>query len=288
MATAGAPVAISAPLPQAPAYSLLATVPVTEDGGDVVRWLNGASVWGYPPGCGAAWDPCSAGSPPKDDGGAPALPEFAAFTAYLPETCSALSIGDPATFARRALAAFAARESNIVERFLAVADEIPDNPHLTDGNASLLNAGNEVSAMEGLALLEDAIGTTCQAGVIHATPGIATAWNCCYLLYRDGQTLRTVARNTPVVVGDGYIGVRPDNGAAPEDDQAWAFATNGVAVYRTDAKLIPAAEQIAAALERETNVVTYRAERDYLAVYESPSALWDGGLQAAVLIDRSL
>lgn len=288
--TFGPPVRVDGPLPQAPPYSLTATaLPVDELD---EHFLSGAQVYGYPPGDGNAWDPCSSGTNrAKDEGGAPPLPLFGAFTAYLAETCTSRSkFATTAAFAERAVAAFAARESAIAEFEFLAGHALPLNPHLADSHVTLLNAGAATNPLEALALLEEAIGATRQRGMIHATPGTLTAWNFSGPSISDkGGTLRTSA-GTPVAVGDGYIDAHPASKGAPGAHQQWAWATGPVQIRRsTTVTLIPDADQIIWALSRSDNVITYRAERDYLITWESPSAgVWDGGLQAAVLVDRTL
>ncbi len=192
VATFGPPVRIDGPLPVAPTFSLINTAQVLNDtvtnptgegylvteSQDVFRAGNGAIVYPYPVDTGFSFDPCSTGTfRVKEDGTAAPLPTFAAFTAYLPETCSSSRIVSPDYFRARAQLAFAAVESSIYENVLATGGILAGGgqPYLGDTNLVVLGGG-AVSPKEGLALLEDAIGRTGRRGMIHATPSTVSAW----------------------------------------------------------------------------------------------------------------
>lgn len=280
-ATFGPPVRLDGPLPVAPQYSLLNTVEVVVEPDE--RWGNGAQIYPYPVDPGFAWDPCSTGSlGGKETGATPPLPVFHAFTAYLPETCTSSRIVSPDAFTARAELAFAAVESAIYESVLAGGGPFhaTAQPYLGDGNLVQLAAGAAVSPQEGLALLEEAIGGTHKRGLIHATPATLTAWTFTGpAIDKEGTVLQTRV-GTNVVIGDGYIGVVPDEAAGLTATQAWAFATGPVQIRREPTiTLIPG--DIAQALDRSENIVTYRAERDALVT-------WDSVLQVGVLVDRSI
>lgn len=322
VATFGPPVRIDGPLPVAPPYGLINTAQVlneatadfaarvaadrqgpvpphgaTEDdlydfetvllpddpAGEIYRWGNGAQVYPYPIDTGYSWDPCSTGTMrTKADGQTPPLPTFAAFTAYLPETCTSSRIVSQAYFTARAQLAFAAVESAIYENVLAEGGALNGSgqPYLGDSNMTVLGGG-AVSPEEGLALLEDAIGSTHRQGMIHATPATVTAWTFTGpAIDKEGAVLKTRV-GTSVVSGDGYIGVKPDDhNAGLSATQAWAFASGPVQVRR-EAQIRIYPDQLKQALDRSENIVTYRAERDALVT-------WDTALQVGVLVDRSI
>jgi hypothetical protein len=147
------------------------------------------------------------------------------------------------------------------------------NPFLGDTNLTQLGGG-VVSAQAGLSYLENAIGETGRAGMIHATPGVIAAWNYVDLL-GSGDYL-TTTNGTPVVSGGGYIDTDPTGktGSDPSIGQEWAFATGPVEAYLADA-VVPSVAQF---IDRSDNVATYRAEQ-YVLVE------WDTSLQSGVLID---
>ncbi len=93
----------------------------------------------------------------------------------------------------------------------------------------------------------------------------------------SGGPLKTTANGTLVAVDGGYIGANPSLHAPAAAGQSWAFATGPVQIRRSGDILI-VADDIAQSMDRSSNEVTFRAERDYLVI-------WDTELQAARLID---
>lgn len=242
--------------------------------------MNGGTFRTYSDDLPFGWAGCLSGgqsSAVKDIGSGFLLPTFGPLTIVLPVTCSAFSSRPDDEFRQRALAAFEAKEGWAVERELSQGVWQPLNPFLADSNAVILSAA-AVSAVEGLARLEKAIGDTAQAGVIHADPATATAWAQWSLIGKDGNVLRTTL-GTPVAVGGGYTGATPDGEAAAAAGQGWAFASGQIVIRRDADEIIPGT--LTEALDRHTNEVTEYAERTYLIN-------WDVSLQAAVLIDRTV
>lgn len=288
------------PLPRR--YHLL-TVAQYRDLGEQERWGNGAWIQGYPQDPVFTFDPCATGSEKtKREGGAINLPVFGAFQAYLAEKCLTTTVGpDPnAWFTQRAAAAFKVAEAAAAERVLATGDGLPtwvtgpEVPHLTDGNLDVLASGAAQNYLEGLALLEQAIGQTGRGGVIHTTPAVATLWSARLLIDDDGNKMMRTNLGTPVVVGDGYIGAYPDvDGSAPSSTEDWCFATGPLGYVTNPGILLPPRlipDEYVQAIDRTQNFVEYRAERDYVIFYDSDTS---GGtdyapLQAGVLIDRTL
>lgn len=277
MTTMGPPLSLDGPIPVAPSHSLLATVSIVPSGSD--RFGVGGVVWPYPPGLPLTWAPCSEGTfRTKAEATGWDLPEFNAFTAYLPITCSTIT-AHSAGFADRARLAFAATESFTVARELARGTADPLNPFLTDANLTILAGGVAVTPDVGLSYLEDAIGETGRGGVILTTPAVGAAINGSggYGMDVRSGRLITTANGTPVALDGGFIGASPSLHAALTAGQGWAFATGPIQVRRNDdITIIPG--EIAQATDREINEVTFYAERDYLVT-------WDTALQVGVLID---
>lgn len=269
----GPPQAIDGPLPVAPAFSLLSVAQIIDDADP--HWGLGVELNGYPTGPPLTWDPCSTGTfREKEEGDETPLAAFPPFVVYLPITCTASAI-DPATFADRVRLAFAAKESYGVELEMSQAPSNLTRPHFGDAELDILGGGAVTPAV-GLAWLEQAIGATGSAGVIHAPPAVTTAWAGAYGIEQSGGRLVTVGNRTPVVSGGGYIGADPASGTSPGTGQSWAFATGPIQIRRTDIILNP--PDLREAFDRSENRVTFRAERAYVAV-------WDTSLQAGVLID---
>jgi len=266
----GPALALDGPLPASPPYSLLKVPGVVVEDGD--RWMNGVNVDGYPSDTPSLWEPCSEGTfRTKVEGTETPMPRFDSFVVYLPITCSALSIGDVRMFQERARRALEATLSFGVEEALSQGVVMSTNPFLGDSNVTILGGG-AVTPEVGLRWLEDAIGETGRAGMIHATPATVAAWE--FEALETGDVLRT-PNGTPVAVGGGYIGAEA-NGSAPGAGSAYAFASGPVQVRLSDMQMV--GEDINGTLDTSLNDVTFRAEIYALAV-------WDTALQAAVLID---
>lgn len=263
---------IDGPVPREPEHALLSIPGVRQDGG---RWEGGVWVYGYPQDTPEMWEPCSTGTfRVKTEGSEVTNQRFDPTALYLPITCTASGMGDWREFGNRAEQALEARTSFGAEQVLSqgVVGSI-NTPFLGDSNVTKLNGGAATSAGTALAYLEDAIGETGEAGLIHATPGVGTMW-ADYLMVDNG-VLKTIATGTPVAVGGGYIGAEA-NATAPGAGNAWAFASGPVGVFVSPIQLV--GEDINGTIDTSNNDVTFRAERLVLPYF-------DTALQVAVLVD---
>ncbi len=179
-----------------------------------------------------------------------------------------------AAYVARAVETFAASESYAIEKELSQGIALPGNPYLSDANAQVLASGATVSPRIGLSYLLNALGATGRNGVLHATPGVVSAWGM-FRAYHEAGVLYTT-EGTPISEGQGYIGAQPAGESAPTAVHEWAFATGPVDVRRSQAVIYPGT--VSQAFDRATNLLTYRVERTYLVD-------WDAVLQAAVFID---
>lgn len=274
--TFGPPVYVDGPLPERPPRSLLTVPGVLQDEGDD-RWMNGVAVWGYPEGEPYTWEPCAEGTfQTKSDESTFSTPDFGAFVAYLPVTCSSFTVAsDPEGFARRSEVALDAIISFAIEKALSQGVPLSTNPYLADANVTFPGGTAALSPYVGLSYLEQAIGDTARAGMIHATPAVAATWFTSFPIFQAelGSTLYTPT-GTPVAVGGGYKGATPFGQAAAAAGQSWVYATGPVRAWVADEVSL----NIRDVLDRSDNVVTFRAEK--YALVE-----WDTALQAAVLID---
>lgn len=273
-----APLRVTGPAPQAPEYGLI-TTPETLVTQSDDHWRGGVTVDSYPPDTPTLHFPCSAGSSRiKAVGDDPPAPEFPSFTVLIPITCSGMGIGnlEGAELLRtRVREAFTARESFGVEYQLVFGDpDEPGDPHLADANLDDPMSGAFVSPMEGVALLEKYIGLTAQAGFLHIDPASFAAMDPAYFS-TDGRTMKTKRGNT-VIIGNGYIGAKPDGGGELEENQNWIFATGPVRATRDPGVSVPTLPEV---FNHETNELTFRAERNYV-VY------WDTALQVGVPVER--
>lgn len=275
----------TAPLPVPRRFTLLdaATVVTDADG----RTGNGATIEDYPKAQPSVQEAFASGSARvKAIDGAFTQQDVDGFTAYLGVTCTAAGVAPRLTeFRRRLQAAFRAVEASAVEEVLSGNGPV-FSPNLTDANLEQLASGAAVSAVEGLALLENEIALVGN-GMIHVTPGTATALASRYLIEeaRDGQ-MRT-RLGTLVAVGAGYIGAYPTGGSPPTGDEEWAFASGFVEVHRGEDEII--GPDIASSIDRSTNDVTFIAERNYVVAWVGRQDEDDTNhVQAGVLIDRSI
>jgi hypothetical protein len=275
---------LRAPVPKPREYDLLAAARIVEP--DSRRWLGGGWTAGYPPGPAHTHDPCSTGTNRQKQGAGDIPSQMeGTFTVYLPAFCTAASVGpNPTYFTDQLELAFRAYEGAAVERVLATGDGHGTlGPYLGDVNMEVLGGG-VVTPLRALEVLEDRIAR-CGTGMIHATPAVATAWAADSLLTATGPVKKTVANGTTVAIGPGYIGVTPVGEAGPAADQAWAFASGPIEIYRdTDIEIVPG--NYSEAINRTVNDVLFMAERPYLFNWiarQDPAD--DDHVQAGVLID---
>jgi hypothetical protein len=279
-------ITVSAVAPRTPAFGLTsspgAAVPIDSD-----RWEGGAWVEPFPPALPSAHDPCSEGTDRLK-----AIPEeyeqpnpFPGFPVYLGEICTTWSIGDWETWKARAESALEARTSWALERQLAWAtfvDSLSDPvPHLSDAAADLPAGASAVPYRTAVSWADAYLAELGEQGVVHLPPPVVTALGFDFFRL-SGGTLYTPAGNA-VIVGAGYYGSTADDldpaasGAAEAAaGQSWIFAS-GLVQYRVG-ELYAIPEDRSQAIERGSNTVVYRAERD----------LWvgfDGGRHAAILAD---
>ena len=277
---------LQAPLPAPRPYSLLDVATLASPTNN--RWLGGGWIGGDVPGPAHTHDPCSTGSDRiKATPGDIATPEVVGtFNVYLTGMCTAQSIGpDPRYWTDRLKLAFQVYESAAVERVLVTGDGHGAlGPFLGDNDVEILGSG-VVDPAEGLALLEDEIARN-GSGIIHATPGTIVAWTALSLLDNSRGNLTTVGSGTKVVNGAGYIDAYPSGESAPAADQAWAWASGPIEIYRGDTIQLVAADY-AASLDRSNNDALFIAERPYLLNWLGRAdGNDDNHTQAAVLIDR--
>ena len=271
-AIAGPRLDLRGPLPVAPRHSLLKTPGVVVVEGDDGRWLNGVNLIGYPASTPLAWNACvpeASDLGVKDEGEPGAQAQFDPFVCYLPVTCSALSYPYIREWSETVLEA---TYSMAVEKALVGIDAagLGPNPSLGDSNVDVLAGGSAKSPIVALSYLENAIGATGRAGLIHATPATVTQLNTDTFL--DPEILRTTNGNL-VVSGDGYIGATAD-GLTVGPGQDWMFASGPVEVRISPMVITDLRES----LDRSDNVITFRAERWVLVT-------WDTSLKAAVKVD---
>jgi hypothetical protein len=248
---------------------------------DATRILNGVNVLMYPTGCSELWEPCSDGTfRTKNDESVQLQPRFDSFVVYKALTCSTISVGGGERadeWAMRAERVLDATLSAGIERALAEGVEGSSNPFFGDENVQVLG-GAAVSPGVALSYLEEAIGATCRQGILHFTPA-AVAGLQAFPLEGGADNILITANGTQVVSGDGYIGVDTPWLTTPGTGESWAFATGRVEVHLGPMVSFSLKES----LDREENIVTFRAEKYALAIWDGIDA--DELAAAAVLVD---
>lgn len=258
------------------------------------RWIGGVEVYPYPPHTGDEWNTCGVSTLTSgvksfgDEDAGFENPQFEAFTVYVAETCKSYRVWNADDFKARATAVLAAVESSLVGRQLMAGEASPLSPHLNDGFGTFPNGDTATNPNNALAILENEIGLTGRMGVVHCSPGYATALRDRFQVDNRTGVIRTI-NGTPVIPDYGYANTsnsKPHDHAAPTDTQEWIYATGPIDIRRSEIFTLP--ETVEEALDRgatggattgRSNTYTYRAERYYIAT-------WDTVLQAAVLTDR--
>jgi hypothetical protein len=277
----GGLVDLLAPVPSPHPFGLLDAATLVDPTGN--RWLTGIWTGGYPVGPAHTHDPCATGTlRVKETNGPLGTQINERFVVYMDAFCTAQGVGvDAGWLTDRLELAFQTYEKIEVERALATGNDTLGH-YLGDPNMDVLGGG-VVTAHRALELLEDYISLN-GTGIIHATPGVATDWASEFLIQSKGKQMYT-ALGTPVAVGAGYIGVTPSGQSGPASDQAWAFASGPIEIYR-DPTIQVVPELYSQALDRSMNDLRYFAERPYAFNW---IARQDGSdpdhTQAGVLVD---
>lgn len=268
---------VDGPQPIVPKHRLV-DLPGVVISTDDPHWQLGVKVWPYPTDPPTGWDPCGEGTfrlkdEPSEQ---PANPEFSSMTIVGVESCSTFTVHDQESYKARATRVFEAGYSAVVEEQLVMGTFVT-SPYLADTNATLINSGTAMGSVAALAALENQIAATRRGGVIVTDPAVVTTWASQHVLreFPDG-TLRT-ENGTPVVAAHGAVDAFPiDIGAEPAFGYSWAWATGMIHAFVGDPYVLP--EDVKQALERDINLITYRAEA-------SAVAWWDTALQVGVLVD---
>lgn len=266
---------VDAATPQAPAHNLLSVPGVLQTGG---RWDGGVNVWGYVDALPVTWDACTTGTfREKEDGSENERPtaSFDSFAIYIAEQCTTMSVaGDLAGFRARTNAVLEASQSFALEQALVAGVDGTSNPYL--GDANMVSLATNVSARIGISWIENAIGATGRRGMIHITPAVAVAAGVALDSLDDSKPVLLTPSGNVIVIGAGYIGADPDNGASPSGGHDWIFGTGPVTAYLSE--LLTGPDELPGLIDHELNDVIYRAEK--LA-----NVSWDTSLQVGVLVD---
>lgn len=233
------------------------------------RWMNG---FGFAPeGCAMSGilDPCDTGVEKEVPASRDSI-DFEPYVIWAGDSCSSFGFSQRDYEARARRLLEACQSKQIAEEFwkgtVAQANDWP-NRFLADvANVDLLTESGGVSPTQALSCLEQGLAECqCSQGMIHATPQVVTYWVSEHLVIREGGLLITQL-GTIVVADGGYDGSDP-NGNAPISGGVWAYGTGIVDVRLGPVQVFPSSMN--EALNRSTNLVTFRAERMAAATWDS-------------------
>lgn len=195
------------------------------------------------------------------------------YTLWAGDSCSAATFRSR-DFVDRAVARYTAAESALMARELWAGEIAQDgglpNFYLANGNATYLGDGFPVGV--GLAWLQQNIGLADTSGggaefygraMIHAPQYVVSAWYEAGSIRREGNLFLDAFDN--IVVGDSGYPVEE----IAETSSVMIYATDIVQVRRDgQIRVLPDAGDYSAAVDRDTNLVEWRAER-IVAAYTS-------------------
>lgn len=269
---------VTAPVNTPPLVSLVRSARRVDEGD--FRWENGFAF--SPEGCegGGIIDPCvTGGEAEKEIDNNPAIVEYEPYIVWAGDKCTSFGWQDRDYQARARRFLEACQSKHIAAELwtgtLASESGFP-NPFFTDIAGDVVAVA--ASPTEALACLEQGIAECqCGSGMIHATPQVVTHWVNANLVLREGGLLITHL-GTIVVADGGYPGTGP-GGVPALSGAVWAYATGIVEVRLGEVQIFPAT--LKEALNRETNLVEFRAER-------MASAVWDNCCLLAASVDVDL
>lgn len=256
--------------------------------GPAIRWGNGVKWRPYTDGgVGGAYDPCNATA--MSPGALAGAQTGEAFVVWEAESCSAL--GEERFVAveraKNLLEATTSKRiaSELWKGTLAQAQGWTNrriNNPTAAGNKGLINGGAAVNRIAAFAALEQAIGEQGSGATyyIHCTRRTASFWIAEHLIHRVGN--RLVSELGTVIIADaGYDGSAANGTVTADGTKAWAYATGPIRLWVSDPEVqtsnqaspvpdISADDAIAEGFDRVNNLITVRAYRYAVAVFDSP------------------
>ena len=260
-----------------PILSLLSSAEVVVE---TERWEGGFSH--EPEVCGAgvtgSFDPCVVHT--KEVATGTGSIDVEPFGVFAGDSCSPYGLA-ARDFLGRARRKLASCESNLIEselwRGTLARAATPDwpNKYLAHLDSDVLT-DSPTTPRRALACLEQALAEcNCGSqGMIHAMPQIVTEWVAEGFLRRvtvDGREQLHTYLDTIVVPGSGYDGSGPPGvvdgpPTSAADGSIWAYATGMVHIRLAPVVVTPSSNE--EALDRVTNLITYRAERLVAATFD--------------------
>ncbi|MEO5774512.1 MAG: hypothetical protein ABIQ32_10405 [Sphingomicrobium sp.] len=303
MATLGLGEVVAAPPLLPPVVGLLQAAAVVEHDDD--HWLAGIR---WAPGNNVALetvDLCEYQASLGSAGSHPAAGEYYPFALVQEDSCS-YKVFSAAEFQSMAESALRAKEWAALETEFERGTLVPTNPHLAAvyttpaatqfpfSSGSSQATSLSFSPGDALALLDETISTWGSGlGMIHAPSFVIDKWVAARMVTSEEPPADTDEANFAIqhptlispmgniiVAGTGYRGYAPDGTLDATHAAKWCYATDLVTVHR-DARVSFTPSTAAAALNRTTNSVTWRAWRVY-------ALAWNRLLHAAVKVNTVL
>lgn len=284
--TLGPRAAHQAPLPAPSRPNLLSSVSATPSPSEG-RWQAGIDYQperiatppespslSFPATVGGSVDPCGdLGEGVKTTTAGPDIVSWDPYVIWTGDRCSTLGVDYPEIEAR-ATRQLDLQTSHLIEQILwsNTVDGVPYTaPHanigLADAAAFLPNAYDTFPLVKGfsdmIAYLDQYLGGT--RGMIHVESRLTPYLAFYGLAVQNGQRLITTLGDHIVVPGSGYYGTDPA-GNLPGEFHSWIYGTSMVEVLLSPIDVYPT--DLAAAVNRSTNLVEYRAERMALAHWD--------------------
>lgn len=261
----------------------------------VERWANGVKWRPYTDGgVGGAYDPCNAGT--LTPGTLLGVQTGDVFAIWEAEFCSAMGNERFIAVERAKLLLEATTSKKIAKELwrgdLGFANRKLNSPTAA-GNLGKINAGGAVNRIAAFAALEQALGEQGSGaqGYIHCTRRTASFWVSDHLIRRVGN--RVVSELGTVIIADaGYDGSDSAGNFTANGTTNWAYATGPIRVFVSDIEvqtsnqvnIVPdvsvSGDPIGAGLNRQTDLITVRAYRYALAVF-------DASTHVGVLVDHT-
>lgn len=154
--------------------------------------------------------------------------------------------------------------ANVVYPHLAANTAVvSDDDDATLQLAATVPTATPTDPATALGIVENALADCYPGvGIVHIPVELIPRFVEAYVIYRDGQRLRTYNGNY-VVAGAGYPNTSPAGAVSPITGGGWIYATPPVFMYRSPLRTISARET----LDRTVNTVEALSERTVLLGY---------------------
>lgn len=272
MSNLGPAFELDAPVPAAPAFTLVGAAEVPDVS---ARWEVGVALNKY--GCpgGEVWDPCSTGTGRNKAASATPVAPGGDYNPFVVSMLFLCSTRTDDALRNKARAVFEASEHFLAENEFWTGAKISGNPHLAQASADSLNAGSAWGPVYALSIADDhGLEVARRRCFIHCEPKVFDAWSANMMVTVRGGVAYSPAGNI-IVPGSGYpgtdeAGANP-NGTSGNRNLSWIYVTGPVKVLRGDLDILDSYTHL-------QNDHLIRVERSY-------AVLFDDCVHAAILVN---